>query len=196
MSVKKVGLRWIVCKFISEHNHELLSPRSTSLLRGHRVVTHAQKNLINTLNESGVPPRKIMSMLSKESDGDYNVSCISKDVENYVSNRRRYRFEEGDAQKMYNYFLERQCQNAGFVYAIQVDENGCMGNCFWANARSRAAYQYFGDVVTFDATYLTNCYKMPFVLFIRVNHHHQPVMFGYALLINETAESYIWLLKT
>jgi hypothetical protein len=80
MGVKKVGLRWIACKFISEHNHELLSPRSTSLLRGHRVVTRAQKNLINTLNESGVPPRKIMSVLSKESGGDYNVGCISKDV--------------------------------------------------------------------------------------------------------------------
>jgi len=196
MGLKKVGLKWTVCKFISEHNHELLSPRSTSLLRGHRVVTRAQKNLIDTLNESGVPPRKIMSVLSKESGGDYNVGCISKDVENYVSNKRRFRFEEGDAQKMYNYFLERQSQNPGFVYAIQVDENGCMGNCFWADARSRAAYQYFGDVVTFDATYLTNCYKMPFVPFTGVNHHHQSVMFGCALLVNETAESYTWLLKT
>jgi hypothetical protein len=196
MGLKKVELRWIVCKLISEHNHELLSPRSTTLLRGHRVVTRAQKNLIDTLNESGVPPRKIMTVLSKESGGDHNVGCIAKDIQNYVGNKRRFRFKEGDAQKMYNYFLERQSQNPGFVYAIQVDENGCMGNCFWADARSRAAYQYFGDVVTFDATYLTNCYKMPFVPFTGVNHHHQSVMFGCALLVNEIAESYAWLLKT
>ena len=71
-----------------------------------------------------------------------------------------------------------------------------MHNCFWTNARSRIAYQYFGDVVTFDATYQTNHYKMPFVPFIGVNHHHQSVMFGCALLVNETAESYTWLLKT
>jgi hypothetical protein len=45
MGFKKVELRWTVCKFISEHNHELLSPGSTSLLRGHRVVTRAQKIL-------------------------------------------------------------------------------------------------------------------------------------------------------
>ncbi|XP_042941362.1 protein FAR1-RELATED SEQUENCE 5-like [Carya illinoinensis] len=62
--------------------------------------------------------------------------------------------------------------------------------------RSRAAYQYFGDVVTFDATYLTNLYKMPFVPFSGVNHHHQTIMFGCALLVNETAESYVWLLRT
>ncbi|XP_059461898.1 protein FAR1-RELATED SEQUENCE 5-like [Corylus avellana] len=196
MGLKKVGLKWIVCKFKTEHNHDLLSPRSTSLLRGHRVVTSAQKSLIDTLNKSGVPPRKIMSVLSEKSGGDYNVGCIAKDVQNYLGNRRRFLFGEGDAQKMYNYFLERQSKNPGFVYAIQVDENGYMGNCFWADARSRVAYQYFGDVVTFDATYLTNCYKMPFVPFTGVNHHHQSVMFGCALLVNEMVESYMWLLKT
>ena len=58
------------------------------------------------------------------------------------------------------------------------------------------AYQYFGDVVTFDAIYQTNHYKMSFVPFTGVNHHHQSVMFGGALLVNETIESYTWLLKT
>jgi len=196
MGIKKVGLRWTVSKFIIEHNHELLTPKSTRFLRGHRVVTRAQKNLIDTLNESGVPPRKIMSVLSKESGGDYNIGCIAKDVENYLGNRRRDLIGKGDAQRMYNYFLESQSKNPSFFFSIEVDENGCMGNCFWADARSRAAYQYFGDVVTFDATYLTNRYKMPFVPFTGVNHHHQSQMFGCALLVNETTESYTWLLKT
>ena len=62
-------------------------------------------------------------------------------------------------------------------YAIQVDENRNMRNCFWADARSRMTYQYFGDV-TFDSTYLPNYYGMSFVPFTGVNHHHQSVMFG------------------
>jgi len=37
---------------------------------------------------------------------------------------------------------------------------------------------------------------MHFVPFTRVNLHHQSVMFWCALLENETAESYTWLLKT
>uniref|UniRef100_A0A2N9H7A8 Protein FAR1-RELATED SEQUENCE n=1 Tax=Fagus sylvatica TaxID=28930 RepID=A0A2N9H7A8_FAGSY len=106
MCLKKVEETWIVSKFEVNHNHELLSPESTSLLRGHRVISRAQKNLIDTLNESGVPPRKIMSVLSKES--------------------------------------------------------------WW----------------------------MPFVPFTGVNHHHQSVMFGCALVVNKTVESYTWLLKT
>ncbi|KAG6670508.1 hypothetical protein I3843_Q059700 [Carya illinoinensis] len=174
MCIRKEEERWV-----------LLTPKSTSMLRGHRGVTRVQKNLILTLNESGVPTRKIMSVLSKETGGDFNIGCIGKDVENYLGNKRKKLFEEGGAQRLYAYFLERQCKEPGFVYSMQVDENG-----------SRSAYQYFGDVVTFDAKYLTNVYKMPFVPFSGVNHHHQTIMFGCALLVNETAESYIWLLRT
>ncbi|KAL4634198.1 hypothetical protein ACB092_04G181900 [Castanea dentata] len=167
---KKTGLERaetrVGCKAMiglkKSHNHKLLTPKSTSLLRGHRVITSAQKNLIDTLND-------------KESGGDYNVGCIPVDIQNYLGSKRRKLLQDGDAQGMYKYFIESQCKNPGFVYAIEVDEYG-----------SRMAYQYFGDVVTFDATYQTN----------RVNHHHQSVMFGCALLINETAESYTWLLKT
>ncbi|KAG7996493.1 hypothetical protein I3843_01G162700 [Carya illinoinensis] len=196
MCIKKDCKKWTVCKFVREHNHELLTPRSTSLLRGHRGVTRVQKKLILTLNESGVPTRKLMSVLSKESGGDFNIGCIGKDVENYLENKKRKLFEEGDAQRLYAYFLDRQCKKHEFVYSMQVDENGWMGSCFWADARSRVVYQYFGDVVIFDATYLTNIYKMSFVPFSRVNHHHQTIMFGCALLVNETAESYIWVLRT
>jgi hypothetical protein len=103
-------------KFVIEHNHELLTPKSTHFLRGHRVVTRAQKNLVDTNNKSGVPPRKILLVLNKESGGDYNVGCIAKDVENYLGNRRRVLIEKGDAQRMYNYFLESQCKNPSFFF--------------------------------------------------------------------------------
>ncbi|KAH9740653.1 protein FAR1-RELATED SEQUENCE [Citrus sinensis] len=53
-------------------------------------------------------------------------------------------------------FLEKYCRNL-------VDKD----------RRSRAAYKYFGDVITFDTTYLTNKYDMPFALFVGVNHHDQ-----------------------
>ncbi|KAG6718229.1 hypothetical protein I3842_04G139300 [Carya illinoinensis] len=186
MGVKKDGEKWMVNKFIVGHNHILLTSRSASLLRGNRNVTKVQKKLIMTLNETGVSTRKIMSVLSKKSGGDFNVGYIGKDVENYLRNKRRKVFEEGDAQRLYSYFLERQLTEPGFVCSMQVNKNGCMGSCFWVDARSRAAYQYFEDVVTFDTTYLTNVYKMSFVLFSRVNHHHQTIMFGCTLLLLKT----------
>ncbi|XVF54393.1 hypothetical protein PTKIN_Ptkin05aG0177300 [Pterospermum kingtungense] len=84
---------------------------------------------------------------------------------------------------------------------MQFDDLEGAETCYKAysrrrDGRSKMAYQHFGDVVTFDATYLTNQYGMAFVPFTGVNHHHQSIMFGCALLVNETAESYIWLLTT
>ncbi|XP_027362561.1 protein FAR-RED ELONGATED HYPOCOTYL 3-like [Abrus precatorius] len=39
--------------------------------------------------------------------------------------------------------------------------------------KSQAAYESFGDIVSFDTTYLTNKYDMPFAAFVGVNHHGQ-----------------------
>ncbi|XP_008792111.2 protein FAR1-RELATED SEQUENCE 5-like isoform X2 [Phoenix dactylifera] len=104
--------------------------------------------------------------------------------------------ERGDAQGLVDYFKRMQAENPAFFYAIQVDSNSCVTNSFWADAKARSAYNYFGDAVTFDTTYKKNKYMMPFVTFSGVNHHLQPVIFGCALLIDETEYSFIWLFET
>lgn len=48
---------------------------------------------------------------------------------------------------------------------------------FWANAHSKATYESFVDVITFDTTYLTNVCKMCFAQFVRVHHHDQSILF-------------------
>ncbi|XP_028057631.1 protein FAR1-RELATED SEQUENCE 5-like [Camellia sinensis] len=60
-----------------------------------------------------------------------------------------------------------QQQNLNFYSAIDLDEDGHMRNLFWADARSKTAYEAFGDVVSFDTTYLTNKYDMPFCFLFR-----------------------------
>ncbi|XP_073153673.1 protein FAR-RED IMPAIRED RESPONSE 1-like [Henckelia pumila] len=54
----------------------------------------------------------------------------------------------------------------GFFFSLDLDDDGRLKNVFCADNRSRKAYKEFGDVVTFDTTYLTNKYDMPFALFI------------------------------
>ncbi|RVW59745.1 Protein FAR1-related sequence 7 [Vitis vinifera] len=43
---------------------------------------------------------------------------------------------------------------------------------------------------------MTNAYKKPLVVLVGVNHHHQTVVFGYALLIDESVGTYEWVLET
>ncbi|KAI9185838.1 hypothetical protein LWI28_011197 [Acer negundo] len=59
-----------------------------------------------------------------------------------------------------------QYKNPGFFALMDLDDDGRLKNVFWADPHSRSAYQYFGDVVTFDTTYLTNRYGMPFAPFV------------------------------
>nr|GEZ44509.1 putative LRR receptor-like protein kinase [Tanacetum cinerariifolium] len=56
-------------------------------------------------------------------------------------------------------------------------------------------YREFGDVVSFDATFKTNKYKMVFVPFTVIDNHRKCITVAAGLLKNETTKSYIWLLK-
>ena len=62
---------------------------------------------------------------------------------------------------------------------------------FWVDVQSRMAYQYFEDVVIFDTTYETNKYDMPFAHFTRLNHHCQSILFGCAVLLDETEQTFL-----
>lgn len=59
-----------------------------------------------------------------------------------------------------------------------MDKEVRLRNVFWADAWSIVAYEAFGDVITFDTTYLTNKHGMPFTPFVSVNHHRQTILFG------------------
>nr|XP_027120394.1 protein FAR1-RELATED SEQUENCE 5-like [Coffea arabica] len=188
--------KWIIARLVLEHNHVLASPYSKKFLRLKRKKSEAQKNLIDMLDQSGVRPSKIVSVLATQVGGIGNLNFTDHDVCNYLSTKRHKELEKGDAQLMLQYFQKRQFENPGFFYAIQVDIEGRLANCFWTDAKSRSLYKHFGDVVTFDPTYLTNKYKMPFVPLTRVNHHYQSILFGGALVWDETEESFVWLLQT
>ena len=57
-------------------------------------------------------------------------------------------------------------------------------------------YKCFSDAVAFDITFETNKFKMSFAPILFTNHHKQTIIFGCALLFNETIESFIWLFET
>ncbi|KAH6792777.1 hypothetical protein C2S52_003254 [Perilla frutescens var. hirtella] len=60
----------------------------------------------------------------------------------------------------------------------------------------RTDYSHFGDVVSFDTTYRKNNEGRPIALFVGVNHHKQTVIFGVALLYDETSLTFEWLFDT
>ncbi|XP_057430023.1 protein FAR-RED IMPAIRED RESPONSE 1-like [Lotus japonicus] len=138
----------------------------------------------------------------KGKDGKLNYIILACSREgNYVSSNlvgkeRRALGKEGDGKALLSYFTQMQQKNSDFFYEIDLDDNLCVRNVFWADARSREMCKYFGDVVSFDTTYLTNKYDMPFAPFVSVNHHGQSVLLGCGLISSEDTNTFAWLFET
>lgn len=79
---------------------------------------------------------------------------------------------------------------------MDLDEDCHLRNIFWADAKSKVTSKEFGDVITFDLTYLTNKYYMSFYGFIEVNHHCQSTLFGFGFISREDIDTYIRLFKS
>ncbi|KAM7518054.1 hypothetical protein LguiB_017016 [Lonicera macranthoides] len=198
MTVKKQASgKWAVTKLVKEHNHDLVPPDKVHCLRSHRHVSGPARSLIDTLQAAGMGPSGVMSVLIKESGGINNVGFTKVDCQNYMSSSRQRTLGSG-GQFVFDYLKQMQAEDPGFFFAIQGDffDNNTSGNIFWADATSRMNYTYFGDTVTFDTTYRTNRYRVPFAPFTGLNHHGEPVLFGCALLLNESESSFVWLFQT
>ncbi|XP_016192176.1 protein FAR1-RELATED SEQUENCE 6-like [Arachis ipaensis] len=80
--------------------------------------------------------------------------------------------------------------NPNFFYAIDVDDANKFRSTLWVDARCRASYEYYGDVVSFDTTYIRNRHGLPFASFVGVNHHGKSTLLGCALLGSEETDLY------
>ncbi|KAF8398856.1 hypothetical protein HHK36_014720 [Tetracentron sinense] len=186
--------KWEVIGVDLDHNHAV-TPSQARRCRSHRRIDSGTKRKLELNCDSGIRLNKSFHCLVVEAGGHENLQFGERDVRNYVGVYKRLKLAEGDAEAMHIYFTRMQQRNSNFFYLMDLDNEGHLRNVFWADARSRAAYSYSGNVVTFDTTYLTNRYDMSFAPFVGVNHHGQSVLLGCGLLADETIESFIWMFK-
>ncbi|XP_035547418.1 protein FAR1-RELATED SEQUENCE 5-like [Juglans regia] len=177
------------------HNHGL-SPQKSRFFRCNREVSESVKRVLDINDQAGIRMNKSFAALVQEAGGFENLPFLEKDCRNYIDKARHLRLGKGGAGALREYFARMQYRNDGFFSMMDFDDDGRLRNVFWADARSRAAYQYFGDVVTFDTTYLTNRYGMPFAPFVGVNHHGQSILLGAGLISSEDTETFTWLFQT
>ncbi|GAU28970.1 hypothetical protein TSUD_153860 [Trifolium subterraneum] len=104
--------------------------------------------------------------------------------------------EHGDVGYLLQYFQKKLVENPTFYHAYKMDDEDQITNVFWVDASMLIDYECFGDVISLDSTYCTNTSHRPLAVFSGFNHHRKAVIFGAALLYEETTESYKWLLET
>jgi len=205
--------KWVVTKLVNEHSHSLLSSSKAYNNQPSKHFSSVGRTMPETYQGVGLVPSGVMYVSmdgnrvsnqntrgmknihttpAERSHPVKNSSLLNYTVRPSLQNRTLGR----DAHNLLEYFKKMQAENPGFFYAIQLDEDNRMSNVFWADARSRTAYSCYGDTVHLDTTYKVNQYRVPFAPFTGVNHHGQMVLFGCALLLDDSEASFLWLLKT
>ncbi|KAK7368403.1 hypothetical protein VNO80_10428 [Phaseolus coccineus] len=194
ISVAKKDSKWYIMSVIYEHSHDL-SPTKSRLFRGNRKISLSAKRTLDLNDDAGVRVNKTYRSLVSAAGGYENMSFVERDVRNYVSQHRRALGKDRDGRTLLAHFSRMRELNRDFFFEIDINDENHIRNVFWADARSRAACEHFGDVVSFDTTYLTNKYDMSFAPFVGVNHHGQSILLGCGLLSSEDTETFIWLFK-
>ncbi|XP_022726330.1 protein FAR-RED ELONGATED HYPOCOTYL 3-like [Durio zibethinus] len=165
--------KWVVHSFVKEHNHELLPAQAVS-----------------------EQTRMMYAAMARQFAEYKNVVGLKSDPKNPFDKGRNLAFEAGDVKILLEFFTHMQNINPNFFYAIDLGEDQRLKSLFWVDAKSRHDYSYFCDVVSFDTTYVRNKYKMPLALFIGVNHHYQFMPLGCALVSDDSAATFSWLMQT
>ncbi|XP_004289275.1 PREDICTED: protein FAR1-RELATED SEQUENCE 5-like [Fragaria vesca subsp. vesca] len=159
-------------------------------------ISLAQNVQADMAEDAGLDPKETLELLSQQAGGRENLGFIPEDYKNYLRSNRTREMKSGDTGGVLEYLQRMQSENPSFSYAIQVDVDDLITNIFWADAKMKVDYDYFGDVVCFDTTYRKNKEGRPFAMFVGVNNHKQTLIFGAALLYDETAETFMWLFDT
>ncbi|XP_019189964.1 PREDICTED: protein FAR1-RELATED SEQUENCE 5-like [Ipomoea nil] len=176
------------------HKHCLCSEDSRPFLKINRQLDIGHKTFLANCAKANIGPTKAFRLF-KEMVGsftDIGATCI--DFCNFRRDLLAY-IAEADAQMVIEDLFKRKEANPDFYFDFDIDEEAQLSRIFWADAESRRNFACFGDVMSFDATYSTNRYKLVFVPFTGVDNHKRCITFGAGLIAKEDVESYEWLLK-
>jgi hypothetical protein len=100
---------------------------------------------------------------------------------------------DDDVRKTIEVLEQIGAEDPNFCYRVQADSKSRIKNLIWTSGGSCMQYKFFGDAITFDATYRKKLYDMQFGLFVGVNNHFQSIILGGVLIRDELAESFEWV---
>lgn len=186
---------WFVSRFVKEHNHDLAATDEEKReWNSHGKIDQETRNMIKHLRESNISLSKVHCILGSAYGSMGNIPFTKRSLRSICARIAREQRDD-DIKKTLEIFGEMRSEDPGFQFSCQTDEKDQVKTLIWAPGRSRSNYGCFGDVVTFDTTYCTNLYKMPFGLFVGVNNHFQTTIFAGVLMRDETAETFEWVFK-
>ncbi|KAJ3685841.1 hypothetical protein LUZ61_015005 [Rhynchospora tenuis] len=186
---------WVVIGFDDVHNH-ILDPNHSHRIKCFRELRDWAKKQLELNDNSGVPINANINAVSEMGGGPNHCGYSERDARNYIAKLRRGSMKQGDAEALMQFFREAKHRDPKFFYSVKFDAANRLDIVFWADSTSQTWYEYFGDVVTFDATYIVNRFDLPVAPIVGVNHHGQTIIFGCAMMTHEDTDTYKWIIRS
>jgi zinc finger SWIM domain-containing protein 3 len=182
--------KYHVTEFVTFHNHKLGAAAASDLVIPSQSAENDQDDGVDLVDRS---PDDSVHKQNLTNENVIGYTPEDRSCKRYKCTKTPHR---GDVGATLEYLQKMQHNNPPFYYAVNSDEEGNLTNFFWADSRSILDFDHFGDVVCLDSGYALQGYGRPLALFTGLNHHKQTVIFGAALLYDESNEAFRWLLDT
>lgn len=191
--LRTVDNGWYIAEHRLQHNHSL-TPTYGEMVHwpSHKHIDVYTKDLVKQLRQNYINLNKVYSIIGSFF-GDMSKVPFTKRTPRSLCGKINKDQADDDVRKTIDVFNEIGARDTDFLFRVQLDSESKIKNLMWSNHGSRNQYIYFGDVVTFDTTYRTNLYDMPFGLFVGVNNHFQSIILAGVLLRDEQVESFEWV---
>nr|XP_020173325.1 protein FAR1-RELATED SEQUENCE 5-like [Aegilops tauschii subsp. strangulata] len=171
MLVKLIDWRWQVTHFVRDHNHPLVNkPLLSKYLRSQQGISPDEKEFLRILYNCNLTTGRMMHVVAEFYGSEMIVPFGPKSITNLCTSFRRDDTKEGDMIETIAHFKDMQKTDPDFYYKVKYDEEDRVVNIFWVDGSARKTYaEAYHDCISFDTTYMTNMYNMPFAPFIGIN---------------------------
>ncbi|CAI8617041.1 unnamed protein product [Vicia faba] len=136
-----------------------------------------------------------MGYMVAQKGGCNDVGFTKKDLYNYFDKKMCDVIKDGDVVAALDYLKVKSSTNSMLYTEYSINSDGRLELLFGEGGSSRSDYLCFGNALVFDTTYKNNKYNYLLVIFSGCNHHSHTVIFGAALVSDETIETHKWLLR-
>ncbi|XLS71028.1 hypothetical protein HN51_027893 [Arachis hypogaea] len=109
---------WYTTLFQNEHNHELVPPTLSRLLRSQRRMTDQEIQRMNNMRDVGISTTQIYMQFAEQSGGFENVRFRRTDMYNQIEKQRQ--LMESDVTETLKYLKKRKKLDPKFYWSYEV----------------------------------------------------------------------------
>jgi MULE transposase domain/FAR1 DNA-binding domain len=183
----KQNNRWFLHYDISEHNHELLSDESTSLIIS--KLTDEQENEVQILSQAGATPLSIKNVLKRKNpDQEFLIKSI-------YNTKQKNRNNLLNGRTPIQALFDKYYNNNNFITAFETDSNNNLTHFLFCKKESIELYKKFHTTITIDCTYKTNKFGMPLMNVVGMCSSNKTFFICFVFMVQEQYKNYFWGLR-